>query len=343
MIYLNLLLVIIIIVSIHEYGHYLSARLFGADVTDFSIGFGKPIYQYTDKNNTKWKISPIPLGGYVKIKGLDTVFQKNINIEEGSFQSLKLYQKIIILLAGSVFNIISAWIVILFFLFFSGIPLLTPKIAEILENSPAYHAGLKSNDLIVSINDTKISNFNEVVIIVKNNNKIKIDFIRDNQLLSTSLESIFNKELNRNTIGIIVSSDNVKFIKYDIFTSLKQSILSISNFYYLNLSHLKESYNENNLSKDLAGPIGIVKNAHNLKLDTLNGFINIFIAFSLIISLFNLFPIPLLDGGHILYFTISRIFSNTLPEFVTKIYLTIGITIISFIFIYVTFNDVFYK
>ena len=343
MIYLNLLLVIIIIVSIHEYGHYLSARLFGADVTDFSIGFGKPIYQYTDKNNTKWKISPIPLGGYVKIKGLDTVFQKNTNIEEGSFQSLKLYQKIIILLAGSVFNIISAWIVILFFLFFSGIQVFTPKITEVLENTPAYKAGLKSNDLIIRMNNININNFNEVIKIVQTNKKIKIDFIRNNNLLSTSLETIFNKELNRNTIGIKVSSDNVKFIKYDIFTSFKKSILSISNFYYLNLFHLKKSFNENNLSKDLAGPIGIVKNAHNFKLDTLNGFINIFIAFSLIISLFNLFPIPLLDGGHILYFTISRIFSNTLPELVTRIYLAIGITIISFIFIFVTFNDIFNK
>ena len=293
MIYLNLLLVIIIIVSIHEYGHYLLARLFGADVTDFSIGFGKPIYQYTDKNNTKWKISPIPLGGYVKIKGLDTVFQKNTNIEEGSFQSLKLYQKIIILLAGSVFNIISAWIVILFFLFFSGIQVFTPKITEVLENTPAYKAGLKSNDLIIRMNNININNFNEVIKIVQTNKKIKIDFIRNNNLLSTSLETIFNKELNRNTIGIKVSSDNVKFIKYDIFTSFKKSILSISNFYYLNLSHLKKSFNENNLSKDLAGPIGIVKNAHNFKLDTLNGFINIFIAFSLIISLFKFIDLTL--------------------------------------------------
>ena len=109
MIYLNLLLVFICIVFIHEFGHYLFARIFKAEVTDFSIGFGKPIFKFTDKNNTVWKISPIPLGGYVKIKGLDSVFQKNSNQEPGSFQSLKLYQKIFILLAGSLFNIISSF------------------------------------------------------------------------------------------------------------------------------------------------------------------------------------------------------------------------------------------
>ena len=90
MIYLNLLLVFICIVFIHEFGHYIFARIFKAEVTDFSIGFGKPLLQFKDKNNTVWKISPILLGGYVKIKGLDSVFQKKQNQEPGSFQILKL-------------------------------------------------------------------------------------------------------------------------------------------------------------------------------------------------------------------------------------------------------------
>ena len=77
MIYINLLIIFLLIITIHEFGHYFSARMFNATVTDFSIGFGKPIYQFTDKNFTNWKISLIPLGGYVKIKGLDTIFQKN--------------------------------------------------------------------------------------------------------------------------------------------------------------------------------------------------------------------------------------------------------------------------
>ena len=79
MIYINLLIIILLIITIHEFGHYLFAKRFGVGVTDFSIGFGKPIYQYTDRNNTKWRLSLIPLGGYVKIKGLDTIFQKNNN------------------------------------------------------------------------------------------------------------------------------------------------------------------------------------------------------------------------------------------------------------------------
>ena len=98
MIYINLLIIILLIIFIHELGHYCSARLFKAQVTDFSIGFGKSIYNFVDKHNTNWKISIIPLGGYVKIKGLDTIFQKkHSKIDEvGTFQSLSLLKKIII-------------------------------------------------------------------------------------------------------------------------------------------------------------------------------------------------------------------------------------------------------
>ena len=95
MIYINLLLIFIVLIFIHELGHYTAARLFGTKVTDFSIGFGKTLFSITDKNKTKWKISLIPLGGYVKIKGLESIFQnldKNDN-EVDSFNSLNLFQK----------------------------------------------------------------------------------------------------------------------------------------------------------------------------------------------------------------------------------------------------------
>ena len=112
MIYMNLLICFILLVFIHEFGHYFVARIFKAEVTDFSVGFGKPIYQFTDKNKTKWKIAPIPLGGYVKIKGLDNIFSKESKIEEGSFIKLNLFQKICVLLAGSFFNILSVFIIL---------------------------------------------------------------------------------------------------------------------------------------------------------------------------------------------------------------------------------------
>ena len=158
MIYINLLIIILLIITIHEFGHYLAARLFKAEVTDFSIGFGKPIYQYTDRNNTKWKLSLIPLGGYVKIKGLDTIFQKNNNkqIEAGTFQSLSLIKKIIILLSGSFFNMLSVFLCLFVVLFFIGVNSFTNEVGDVRSSSPAEKNDIRTGDLILSINNNSV-------------------------------------------------------------------------------------------------------------------------------------------------------------------------------------------
>ena len=342
MIYLNLLLVFIFIVFIHEFGHYLFARIFKAEVTDFSIGFGKPLLQFKDKNNTVWKISPIPLGGYVKIKGLDSVFQKNQNQEPGSFQSLKLYQKIFILLAGSFFNIFSAWIALFSIFFFFGIASFAPIIGKVLENSSAEENDLRVNDIIISVNDSQIYEFSDIPKALGNSKYISILIQRNNELIEKNFELNFNKEINRFVIGISSNSEPV-VEQFNIYESIQQSLLFIPTYYSASINFLRQSYQDNTLSEQLAGPVGIVKMADQMMLDKIRGVIFLFIVISLFVGIFNLLPIPLLDGGHIVYFIISKIFANSLPELVTRIYIATGLTIISFLFIFVTFNDIFYK
>ena len=342
MIYINLLLVFICIVFIHEFGHYLFARIFKAEVTDFSIGFGKPIFQFTDKNNTIWKICPIPLGGYVKIKGLDSVFQKNSNQDQGSFQSLKLYQKIFILLAGSVFNILSAWIALFCIFFFFGIASFLPIIGTVMDNSAAQENDLRVNDVIISVNNVQVDEFSDIPRALGNDKFISLLLDRDGQLIEKSFELKFNKEINRYVIGISTNSDPI-IDKFNFNKSLQNSLVFIPTYYGASLNFLKKSYDDNTLGDQLAGPVGIVKMADQMMLDKIRGVIFLFIVISLFVGIFNLLPIPLLDGGHIVYFIISKIFSNSLPELVTRIYIATGLTIISFLFIFITFNDIFYK
>jgi regulator of sigma E protease len=342
MIYINLLLVFICIVFIHEFGHYLFARIFKAEVTDFSIGFGKPIFQFTDKNNTIWKICPIPLGGYVKIKGLDSVFQKNSNQEQGSFQSLKLYQKIFILLAGSVFNILSAWIALFCIFFFFGIASFLPIIGTVMDNSAAQENDLRVNDVIISVNNVQVDEFSDIPRALGNDKFISLLLDRDGQLIEKSFELKFNKEINRYVIGISTNSDPI-IDKFNFNKSLQNSLVFIPTYYGASLNFLKKSYDDNTLGDQLAGPVGIVKMADQMMLDKIRGVIFLFIVISLFVGIFNLLPIPLLDGGHIVYFIISKVFSNSLPELVTRIYIATGLTIISFMFIFITFNDIFYK
>jgi len=342
MIYINLLLVFICIVFIHEFGHYLFARIFKAEVTDFSIGFGKPILKFKDKNNTIWKICPIPLGGYVKIKGLDSVFQKNTNAESGSFQSLKLYQKILILLAGSIFNILSAWIALFCIFFFFGIATFLPIIGKVMDHSSAQENDLRVNDVIISVNNFEIYEFSDIPTALGNNQFISLLIQRDNQLIEKNFELKFNNEINRYVIGI--SSTNKPTIdKYNLIKSIQNSLIFIPTYYSTSINFLQKSYQDNTLSEQLAGPVGIIKMADQMMLDKIRGVIFLFIVISLFVGVFNLLPIPLLDGGHVVYFIISKIFSNSLPELVTRIYIVTGLTIISFLFIFVTFNDIFYK
>ena len=342
MIYINLILVFLVLVAIHEYGHYIVARLFNAEVTDFSIGFGKPLLKFTDKNGTTWKLSPIPLGGYVKIKGLDNIFSPKSNEEEGSFQSLTLFQKISVLLAGSIFNIFSAWFALFCIFFFFGIVSLMPIIGSVSENSSAFENDLREGDKILEINNISIEEFSDIPKAIGNNPSINILIERNNQIIEKNFDLKFNSELNRYIIGIS-SPQNPIIDKYNLIDSIKNSSLFIPTYYVASFSFLQQSYKENTLGDQLAGPIGIVKNADQMMLDQVRGVLFLFIIISLFVGLFNLLPIPLLDGGHIMYFIIRRIFSNSLPEFITRVYLAVGITIISFLFIVVTYNDIFYK
>ena len=342
MIYINLLIVFICIVFIHEFGHYLFARIFKAEVTDFSIGFGKPLFQFKDKNNTIWKICPIPLGGYVKIKGLDSVFQKNSNDEPGSFQSLQLYQKIFILLAGSVFNILSAWIALFSIFFFFGIASFLPIIGKVMDDSAAKENDLRVNDVIISVNNLKIDEFSDIPKALGSDKSISLLLERGGQIIEKNFDLKFNDEINRYVIGI--STNNEPIIdKYNFNKSIQNSLIFIPTYYAASINFLKKSYQDNTLGDQFAGPVGIVKMADQMMLDKIRGVIFLFIVISLFVGVFNLLPIPLLDGGHIVYFVISKIFSNSLPELVTRIYIATGITIISFLFIFITFNDIFYK
>ena len=342
MIYLNLLLVFICIVFIHEFGHYLFARIFKAEVTDFSIGFGKPLLKFKDKNNTIWKICTIPLGGYVKIKGLDSVFQKNSNEEPGSFQSLQLYQKIFILLGGSLFNILSVWIALFCIFFFFGVATFLPIIGKVMDTSAAQENDLRVNDVIISVNNLQIEEFNDIIKALDGDNFISLLIERDGQLIEKSFELKLNDEINKYVIGIESNNDPI-IEKLNLYKSLGYSFLYINNFYTFLINFLKQSYKDNTLREQLAGPVGIVKMADQMNLNNIIGVFGLFLSISLFVGVFNLLPIPLLDGGHIVYFIVQNIFANSLPELVTRIYIVTGLTIISFLFIFITFNDIFYK
>ncbi len=236
----------------------------------------------------------------------------------------------------------SAWICLFCILFFFGIATFSPEVGKVLENSPASMNDIREGDIISRVNGYEIKDFSDISKTFDKTNFVSIEIIRNNDLILKEFELKYNNEMNKYIIGI--SSTNTPIInRFSLFNSLSQSIIFIPTYYYATFDYLIKSINNKTIANELAGPIGMVKMADQLMLDKLKGVMFMFIMISLFVGIFNLIPIPLLDGGHIIYFTLRSIFSDSLPHIVTRIYLIIGITIISFLFIFVTLNDIFYK
>ena len=201
---------------------------------------------------------------------------------------------------------------------------------------------LKIGDIVTRVNSQDIKYFSDIADAINGKDKIVIEIIRENNIIEKEFDLIFNQKVGKKIIGIR-SINEPEINKYALIESLKKSFIFIPDYYVSTFKYLNKSYENKTLSQELAGPIGIVKMADQLMLDKMKGVLFIFISISLFVGLFNLIPIPLLDGGHIVYFTLRSFFSDHLPDFITKIYLIIGLTIISFLIIFVTFNDIFYK
>ena len=354
------LLLLTVIVFVHELGHYLVARLNGVRVDVFSIGFGKELFGYSDKSGTRWKFSLIPLGGYVKFFGdinvastPDQNLNKNISSEEFSlaFQNKTLLQKSAIVFAGPMANFLFS-IFIFFILFFSmGIPSSTDVLTvvdKVMSNSAASKYGLLSGDKILKINDIKIIKFEEIRDIVTANPNKKLDFLlkRENNFINIYItpdpKTVIDNEGNEYIQGVIgVSAKTVvSYSRVGFWGSISHALETTYRFTALTLIGLKEIIFGERSASEIGGPIMIANEASKAADRGIQDFILIMALISINLGLINLFPIPLLDGGHLLFFVIQAIVRRPLKESVVRYASSIGIVFIICITLLVFYNDI---
>ena len=308
------LLVLSALIFFHELGHYLAARAVGVYVEVFSIGFGKKLLTF-NKWDTQWSISAIPLGGYVKMKGQDDSDPTNISLDSDSYNVKTPLQKMFILFAGPIANFVLA-----FFLYFTialgGPSVLSPVVGNVVKDSPAQIAGLKTNDIIKSINGIEVSTWKDMAeIISKSEGALNLQIDRNGFLefltltpKLTETKNMYNETIQRKMIGIGAAGVSHK-LDLGLGESISYATEQTAFASTLIFTGLQKLVMGDVPAKELGGVISIVKITSDA---TDAGWMSVLFFAALIsvnLGVLNLLPIPALDGGHIMF---------NLYEFITR-------------------------
>tara|TARA_Y100001970_G_scaffold244575_1_gene310871 strand:- start:359 stop:1468 length:1110 start_codon:yes stop_codon:yes gene_type:complete len=354
------IILILVVVFIHEYGHYYFAKRYGVGVTDFSIGFGREIFGWNDKSGTRWKICWIPLGGYVKFFGDRNVFSQsdqeellkkyNKDDQEKLFVTKPLYQRSLIVFGGPLANFILAVIIFSFIYMFSGKDFTPALINEVQKDSPAEIAGMKSNDIILEIDNNKVESILDVskFITMSTSEFIQFKLSRHDQELILKVkpnivegEDNLGNKMKRRMIGIKLSAYNNK-INHIKLGPGQALIQSINEVYFVTLSSLKylgSMITGSGDSSQLGGPIRIAKISGQVAEFGLIPFISMMAYISISLGLINLFPIPLLDGGHLMFYAFEKLLGRPLSKNTQEGFFRIGMFLLISLMFFATFND----
>jgi regulator of sigma E protease len=351
---------ILVVVFVHEYGHYYFAKKYGVGVTDFSIGFGKEIFGWNDKSGTRWKICAIPLGGYVKFFGDRNVFsqadqekilkQYNTEDQHKLFVLKPLYQRVLIVFGGPLANFLLAILIFFSVYTFAGKDFTPAVINEVQKDSPAMIAGLKDNDIIVSIDDNKVKSILEVskFIMMSTDEFINFTIIRSGQDLNFRVkpnmvageDNLGNKIIKR-MVGIKLGTYNNE-VNHVKLGPAKALFYAINEVYYVSVSSLKyigSMIKGSGDSSQLGGPIRIAKISGQVAEFGILPFISMMAYISISLGLINLFPIPMLDGGHLMFYAIEKVLGRPLSQKVQEGFFRIGMFMLLSLMFFTTFND----
>ncbi len=354
------LILITVVVFIHEYGHYYFAKKYGVGVTDFSIGFGREIFGWKDKSGTRWKICWIPLGGYVKFFGDRNVFSQaeqqqiinryNEEDRKKLFILKPLYQRSIIVAAGPLANFALAIIIFTMINMLVGKDMTPAVIDEVQVDSPAYIAGLQKNDKIISIDNKKVESILEVSTFINISTSERIEFtvLRNNQEVSLLVKPnlVEGKDSLGNTvkkrmIGIRLSTLNNEFEKRPLGPS-KAIYYSVKEVWFVtvtSLNYVGKMLTGSGDTSQLGGPIRIAKITGQVAEYGIIPFLNIMAYISISLGLINLFPIPMLDGGHLMFYFFEKLLGKPLSQKTQEGFFRIGLFLLISLMFFVTFND----
>ncbi|WP_341702488.1 RIP metalloprotease RseP [Ferrovibrio sp.] len=347
--------VLTIIVFVHELGHYWVARRCGVRVEVFSIGFGPELFGWNDRNGTRWKISAIPLGGFVKFfgdadaaSGADTAAAAAMTDADRkvSFHHQGLAARSAIVAAGPMANFIFAIFIYAMLFSLVGQPFTPPVVGDVVPNSAAAAAGLQAGDRITGADGTSIERFEELKTYVALRAETPIDLTvrRDGAELHLTVVpqrvDVSDGVGGTQRVGQIgIRTTGIEFVRHDPATAVVQAgretwLVVANTFTYLGrIVQGRESGDQ------LSGPLGIAKISGDVAKASWLGLVQLMATLSVAIGLINLFPVPMLDGGHLLFYGIEGLRGRPLGERAQEYGFRIGFALVMSLFLFATWND----
>ncbi len=345
------------LVTVHELGHYLVGRWFGVHAEAFSIGFGKELFGWTDRRGTRWRVSALPLGGYVQFKGdmnPASVPDGEARIEEGSFQTANLWKRALIVAAGPVTNLLVAVAILAGFFAILGKPSYSEAsttVAVFGEESPAREAGIEIGDKIVAIDGTPTQTFDQIVenVALYPDQNLSVSVLRGDRSLTFDVRTLrvndddgFGNKGDKGMIGVGPDPNSLDVIwePVSLLASVPMAIDRCIKITQMMITGIKQVVIGQRSIKELGGPVKIGKVAgERLSLGPVP-FIELLALISLNLAFINFLPIPALDGGHLAFYAVEAVRRKPVGPQATEWAYRTGIALVLTFMVVVTFNDV---
>ena len=354
------LFVLTIVVFFHELGHFLVARWCGVRVLVFSIGFGRELLGFNDRHGTRWKLSLIPLGGYVKFFGDDSaastpdqasLASMDATERQHSFFHQNVWRRAAIVVAGPVANFLLAIVIFASIFTFYGKQSTAARVDSIQPGSAAAEAGLAAGDVVLSIDGKTIETFSDMQRIVSGNAGRTLELtverggVRQAVKATPALREVKDSFGNVHRIGVLGISRSMSpdDLKLQPVNPLSAIVMGAEETWFVverTLSYLGGVVSGREAADQLGGPIRIAQVSGQVATAGFIALIHLAAVLSVSIGLLNLFPIPLLDGGHLLFYAIEAIRGRPLSERAQEMGFRVGLAIVVMLMIFATFNDI---
>lgn len=350
----SFLVVLTVLVFVHELGHYLVARRNGVRVDVFSIGFGPELFGWNDRAGTRWKVSAIPLGGYVKMYGdADPASTPDASLGEMtpeqravSFHHKSLGQRAAIVFAGPLANFLFAIVAFAGVYSIVGQPFTPPEITSIAPDSAAERAGLRAGDRIIRINGVDIERFEQIQRIVQLSLENPLDLVvrRDGGEVSmTAVPTVVEETDRRGNVLRVprlgVKGVKVEFVRHNPWDAVWRGVAETWVQTAGTVQALGQMIAGRRQTDDLGGPLRIMEMSGEVAQGGPAAFIVFMAVLSVNLGLINLFPVPMLDGGHLLFYAIEALRGRPLGPRAQEYGFRIGLVLVFSLMIFATWND----